>query len=263
MGIPIINMANWMIHTYGNTVYLSGIADNHPKLGINIYVSHTSKIEEVISYDGDILKVKTHNSIYICPLKFLRKDFVNNKIDDVNELQPELYEVITIINELADKNIDNTRKQSILNMIELGEKELKHKKDTENNRLISIAKNEENSIYLELSSISSGNTLAYNISGEAGIIEPIVHVGMFQDSVLYMQDGIVDFRYFPKGTDLEIYSWSDNIEKVIVKNMKNYDIKVDKQTIKAGETVQIDNNNYNCGLISPNCVDGSSIFFKE
>ena len=263
MDFPIINMSRWMIHTYKDWIYLSGIADNHPKLGINAYVSQTSEIKEVVSYKDNVLKVKTHNSIYVCPIKYLSKRFVKNDIPNINTIKPELYKVILLVNKLADKNIMDASKQHYLDMINSGEEELKQKKEEDNTRLISIIKDKENSIYLEVSNISYGNTLAYNINGETGVIEPEIHVGMFQDSILYMLENKVDFRYFPKGTLMEIYSWSDNIEKVLIKNMKNYEIKVDEQTIKAGETVEIDNSNYNCGLISPNCVDGSSALLSN
>lgn len=263
MNFPIINMSRWMIHTYKDWIYLSGIADNHPKLGINAYVSQTSEIKEVVSYKDNILKVKTHNSIYVCPIKYLSKRFVKNDIPNINTIKPELYKVILLVNKLADKDIMDDSKQRYLNMIDLGEEELKQKKEEDNTRLISIVKDKENSIYLEVSNISYGNTLAYNINGETGVIEPEIHVGMFQDSILYMLENKVDFRYFPKGTLMEIYSWSDNIERVIIKNIKKYDIKVDEQLIKAGDTVEINKNDYRCGLISPNCVNGSSLLIDR
>ena len=263
MDLPIINMSRWMIHICNNWVYLSGIADNHPKLGLNANVSHTSEITEVISYNDDILRVKTHNSIYVCPLKYLSKKFIKNDLTKVDDIQPELYKLVLLINRLADDSLNDSRKQYFLDLIEQGEKELKQKKEEENKRLISLIQDKENSIYLEVSSINSGNVLAYNIDGKTGIVEPEIHVGMFQDSILYMEYGLVDFRYFPKGTSMEIYSWSDNIERVIIKNIKKYDIKVDEQLIKAGDTVEINKNDYRCGLISPNCVNGSSLLIDR
>lgn len=260
MSFPIITLSKWNIHLYNDFVYLSGIADNHPKLGKNTYIAHTSGIQKVIAYSGQELRVETYNSVYICPYKYMNNKPCKNKIENVDGIDTKLLEVISFINNFVDNKLDADLKIKIDNLLKSGVEELRKNKNLEENRLKNIVKELDNSIYLEVSNINEGDTLAYNVNGEIGVIYPEIHVGMFQDSILYIEDYLVDFRYFPKGTLMQIYSWSDNIEHLYIKNLKNYEIKVDKQIIKPDEIIEIKNENYNPGLISPNCVDGSSIF---
>lgn len=260
--LPLINMSNWKLHCCNTWFYLSGVADNHPKLGVNARVVHTSEVLNGTienKDDGDVYKFTTHNSIYMCPLKYMSAEMNKMEMDLSAFDNVELLKIVFKLNKMFDDPIE---KQKLAEIIKRGQIELKHKQEAEENRLISLMKDKKNTVYLEVSSISTGDTLAYNIDNKIGIIKSSIHVGTFQDSILYMEDGLVDFRYFPMMTAMEIYSWSDNIETVLIKNMKQYDIRVDEQIIKPGETVEIDKNNYKCGLVSPNCVDGSSAFFN-
>lgn len=260
--LPLINMSNWKLHCCGTWFYLSGTADNHPKLGINARVVHTSEVLNGIVEGNEVEEVyrfTTHNSIYVCPLKYMSAEMTKMEmnLDALDNI--ELIKIAFKLNKKLEDTIENKKLHETLKR---GQIELKHKQKLEENRLMELMHDKKNTIYLEVSSIGTGDTLAYNINDKIGIIKPSIHVGTFQDSILYMEDGLVDFRYFPMMTAMEIYSWSDNIDKLLIKNMKQYDIRVDEQIIKPGETVEIDKNNYKYGLISPNCVDGSSAFFN-
>lgn len=265
-----INLVDWEIISGRDYLFLVGEADNHPKLGRKVRLSHTSPIIAVGNSENENeLIFETENSKYICNWKFVRlghRDFKLTKTKGVpgDVVYNKFIDVLNYINKFEIEGnkeyIDEITK--IIELSTIGKKELQEERILENKRLISEADKYSNCIYLEVSNISEGDTLAYNVRDEKGVIKPLLHVGMFQDSVLYMKDDLVDFRYFPRGMGLEIYSWSDNIECLRVKNMKNYDITVDKQIIRPGETVIIDNNNYNCGLISLNCVDGKSILLN-
>lgn len=150
---------------------------------------------------------------------------------------------------------------------------LREMEDMENKfdeHLIAIAKKYEDCIYIELSNINIGDKLAYNIGGYTGIIKPSVHVGMFQDSVLYMQyqqdektPGL-DFRYFPKGFSdvVETYSWSDNILNVVIKNDTTRTISFNGDGIESEETRKFNMEKHKQGLISPDCYNGKSMFFS-
>ena len=68
----IVNMTQWSVYVYNEVYNLSGIADNHPKLGKETFVSYTSKLirSEVVD---DVLTYETKNTIYVCPLKFMNR----------------------------------------------------------------------------------------------------------------------------------------------------------------------------------------------
>ena len=104
-----------------------------------------------------------------------------------------------------------------------GQREIAQMEEQEKQRLIEIAGRYEDCVYIEVSSVQSGSTLVYHLGDAVGIVKPGVHIGMFQDSVLYMKYATeedpcaLDFRYFPKGFGdvMETYSWSGNQTQVI------------------------------------------------
>ena len=96
-------------------------------------------------------------------------------------------------------------------------------------------------MYVEVSQVSTGSVMAYHFGECVGVIQPEIHAGMIQDSILYLEhledDLIIDFRYFPNGNSvMETYSWSDTIKSVVIKNMKNDTIKFNTTNIEPGET---------------------------
>ena len=58
--------------------------------------------------------------------------------------------------------------------------------EQEKQRLFEIAGKYEDCVYIEVSSVQSGSTLVYHLGDAVGIVKPGVHIGMFQDSVLYL-----------------------------------------------------------------------------
>lgn len=117
--------------------------------------------------------------------------------------------------------------------------------DKNNERLYDIVKDYENAVYIKVSDIGSGDNLAYHLGDCIGIVVPSVNVGMYQDSVLYIKystegndDCEMDFRYFPNVLEksMETYSWSDNIERAIIKNEGVVPISFNRQKINPGET---------------------------
>lgn len=90
-------------------------------------------------------------------------------------------------------------------MQKIGQRELDDIREKEEKRLIKIAKNYENCIYIEATDVRHGGVLAYNIQKNTGVIYPCFHCGMFQDSVVYTKYNNIlniDFRYFPRGYDM-------------------------------------------------------------
>lgn len=117
----------------------------------------------------------------------------------------------------------------------------------ESERLIEKAKQFENCIYLEVKNPEVYEKLSYHIAKHTGVIKPQVHVGMFQDSVLYIKypdsanDISIDFRFFPKcwGTILETYKISENIKIIIINNRTDETIVFNDISIAPGEMRKI------------------------
>ena len=61
------------------------------------------------------------------------------------------------------------------------------KQEKENARLIEIVKGYEDAVYIEVSQISTGSVMAYHIGDCVGVIQPEIHAGMVQDSILYLE----------------------------------------------------------------------------
>ena len=282
----IVNLREWGIigGFFGIGYMLTGIADHHPTLGDNAFVGHSSIIRG-FKIENNIAVVQTVNRIYHCPLEFLKPYNCLNRELDV-EANTDMLEIFAYVaytevkkklkEENKEVNIENLSNcdidENMLNrfleideLIKQGYIKLEQMKKEKDEYLISKAKEYENSLYIELSTISNGNDAAYHFGDLVGVISPFCHTGMFQDSILYMKDGIVDFRYWPYPSsmmDAEIYNWSNGLDNVVIKNCKKEEIVFNGQTISSGETVIIDKSNYRCGLVSPDVVDGQSVLYK-
>lgn len=242
-------MQEWELYVYEGRYNLSGIADKHQRLGKRVYVRHTSKLIDY-SLEDDILIYETKNTIYRCPLKYMSKYPYNNvvveykiqlvnRVNDKSNILDRIIAVAALISlRNHDENLESEKElqnescavdelfHHITTVQMEGYREIEELENKFEEHLIAVAKSYEECIYIEVSNINVGNKLAYNICGCTGTIEPMIHSGMFQDSILYMQyqkdeatPGL-DFRYFPKGDSdtIETYSWSDNIRNAVIKN---------------------------------------------
>lgn len=294
-----VNMMNWELYFYDGRYFLSGIADNHPSLGKNAYVSMTSSLVDY-TYEDDVLTYETMNTFYICPLKYMSTWPYRNV---VNKYREELTHLADNSESILDKIIASTAKLAILetkraledlgkqtdlhddicrieegcsddallnHIMELqiqGQKEIDDMKQREHARLMDIAGNYEDCVYIEVSNVGCGSLLAYHLGKDKGVVYPRLHSGMFQDSVLYMKYAdeddpcSIDFRYFPKGLEeiMETYSWSDNIKIAVIKNDTSHCLRFNQVDIPVGETKVISPKGHRQGLISPDCHNGKSM----
>lgn len=149
--------------------------------------------------------------------------------------------------------------------------EIEEKLQEDCKRLINIACNYEDCVYIEVSDVGDGSLLAYHLGDYTGVVEPMVNVGMFQDSVLYMKyareesPSSLDFRYWPMGMGdtMKTYSWSDNIKYAVIKNDTKNLLWFNKVEIPIGETKVFTPAGHKQGLISPDCYNGKSIFSEK
>lgn len=244
-----VTMRNWQVYVYDGQYNLSGTADEHPRLGKNTYVAQTSSLL-VSSVEDDVLIYETRNTIYLCPLKYMTLRPYGNVIpkylEELTHLGEHSEEVVDKVISAAARIALNREEdaadpmvQKIRALQETGQEEIRVKKEQDDRSLMEIAGQYEDCIYIEVSSISHGNTLAYHLGDLTGTVEPTVHIGMFQDSVFYTDSASkMDFRYFPKGfgNTMETYAWSVNIKRAVIKNQKSQTLYFNGEEIAPGET---------------------------
>lgn len=272
-----VTMRNWEPYVYDGEYNLSGTADVHPRLGRNVYVATTSTLIKA-SLEEDVLIYETRNTIYYCPLKYMRVSPYGNVVQEYRE---ELTHLDTSENAL-DRIIAAAAKISlgepedttdelvrkIRTLQKTGQQEMAQMEEQEKQHLLENAGKYEDCVYIEVSSVHSGSKLAYHLGDAVGIVEPRVHSGMFQDSVLYMKYATeedpcaLDFRYFPKGFGdvMETYSWSDNIKQAVIQNQKGRSLNFNGEEIAPGETKVFTPATHRQGLFSPDCYNGKSLF---
>lgn len=245
-----VAITNWSIHIWDDFIYLSGTADNHPRLGENAQVAHTSGITKIEVISDEEFICETHNTKYKCNWKYINLNCsVSIKLKKVKnmhgcELLSKYHDVITYYNNNKDLRISTDIKEldRILNLSTIGKKELQEKEIEDNKRLVELAEQYENCIYIKLNTISKGSKAAYNIGGETGVIEPVLHIGTFTDTIIYQaklstnSEEDLELRYYVGMNSMETYSWSYNIERVIIENMKNYEVMFNNNIINGKET---------------------------
>lgn len=200
----VVNMINWKLHVYDDKYNLSGIADSHPKLGKYAYVGSTSPL---VNYKlvKDILTYETCNTIYVCPLKYMKihpyknvlPEYIEKLTHRADDSDNCLDQIIAVTAKIAtDTCNEDAYVMHIKEIQKLGQQEIKEieeqQKEMEKQndaRLCDIVKNYKECIYIEVSNIDSGSKLAYHLGDYLGIVLPRVHYGMFQDSVLYRKHG--------------------------------------------------------------------------
>jgi len=270
MSKPTVNMTNWELFVYEENYSLSGVADDHPHLGKEAYVYQTSGMKS-FSFENDVLVFETENTEYICPLKYMSlypyRGVADEYIEELTHRDENSDSPLDIIiaataklsvEEYGEKTFQGDEFLSkIKKLQEKGQAELKKMQEAEKQRLAEIVSKYHEAVYIEMSNIGGGNTLAYNLGGYTGIVKPQIHGGMFQDSVLYMKCArdedpcALDFRYFPRGfgNSAETYSWSDNIERAVIKNDGADIISFNNTMIQPGETKVFTPEGHGEGLI--------------
>lgn len=262
-----VNLYQWLLYGHDGKLRLQGICDYHKNLGRFTFIDYTTSIQSAKVEDGKLI-AETRNTRYVCKLTsnriypsymYVFYEKMGEEIDSFRENYSE--DVIAILESEIEKYKEIVAKSNSKDGLahtffqveedeELSELIAEYK-----SKLINIIKDANNTIYIDMDTIKS-SLMAYNINGKTGVVRPHLHSGMFQDSVLYMEPGVIDFRYFPNGSGetFETYSWSNNIEHALIKNSMDHDITFNKQLIKPDEIVELDRENHRHGLISPSVV---------
>lgn len=113
-------------------------------------------------------------------------------------------------------------------------------------------------------------TVQYAFFKKDGVLIPLecqCHVGMFQDSYLIRQYGLVDVRYFDYPSGISFYHFSDGLKAIQMRRIGTESFSVDglanELEIKPNDdSIRIipASEFANEGLFSPDCVTGKSAF---
>lgn len=242
---PKVMMTEWELYVFEARYTLSGQADYHPAMGKNVWVQRASSLENC-KLEEDILYYETQNTLYVCPLKYMSrkpyKDVIKPYLKELSKLSEEsdgILERIVSATACMALGKKNSMADHIMKLQEIGQQELCEKEKKEQQRLFDETKEYENCIYIEMDDVDSGGKMVYHMGDRFGKIAPQVHVGMFQDSVLYLDyEESIDFRYFPNGlfNSMKTYSCSDQIERVIIKNVTEAPLSFNDEKIEVDET---------------------------
>lgn len=246
MSKHIIEMLSWTPLTYNNVLVLDGTVVYHPKLGSYIHVSYTSEIIDIkLTKDDnnvDIVVCESLNSIYRCPVKFLK---LGNRIIKLNDsLGQEAKKLETIYNKLLAFNSNEDEKdnelETILSLMAQRRKELASIKESRNNKILEIVAKNKDTIYMDISQIHSGDNIAYRLGDECSILksEEMKTNDKGLNEITYRNKSI-HLSYEIKTYGFDIIKLSSNIHKVMIHNSKKTSIIVNDIEIKAEETKTI------------------------
>lgn len=240
-------LKNWHLNEYSYGCNASGNTFGNYKFYEGQFI-HTSKIEKIYLAEKDVYILKTHSG----SLYQVRE----------SDIDPEYFEQTR---RLLEK-FEVTDSQSDSDELKKAEEVLLNKKSiVDNAASYALEHIGINELYLVVTGMDVLKAVFKN-SGGIYEIKPRLHVGMFQDSVLItdFEYGTVDFRFFPNNISMEPYHWSDNLEKIHIRNIGKRDfmfLATDKNIVcKAGEITEIAKEEYSGeGLISPDAVNGKSL----
>lgn len=228
----MVNLSRWRYDGH----MLWGMCQGHEKLADGTYI-HTSPVTKIELCDEG-LDVFTHSGThYRCKTEEISLDFLKE-----TKMCLEKKEVNTAF-------LDNAAELV---------KKIEEEKFAEVKKLL-----KENDLYLEF----LGVNLNHAYFKKNGVLIPLTvacHVGMFQDSYLIREPGVVDVRYFDQMFGVDFYHVSDHINNFHFKHVGEYPFSVsgigDGLKFEKDDTEIKTIKPVNCkeGLISPDCVNGKS-----
>jgi len=234
---------HWRLAPYdGKDVLAHGLVTGHPKLPNGLYC-HTSPIQAA-RLEDDALTLETFSgSRYV-----LRPEaMAPNRLEET----AAGLEKLGLAPGLAERWAQARREAD----------ELRRARQTEE-----LAPGE---LLLEVVGTNTFAAFFRSAPGELVEVEPDIHVGMFQDSVLVTdwEGGTVDFRYFPKGDRLEPYHISDGLTAIRLSNLGSVAVTFGGQgrevLCPAGEVTFLSAAEHEAeGLFSPDAVNGKGLYSK-
>lgn len=247
----IIELKNWIMYPLKNKLSLAGIANNHPKLGRNIEIANTSAILSIEENKSFVMTCRTLNSVYKLSWKDANLDPRESLQDPTTlncaETVRDKYILYTKLIRARYKELDelNIALRTYMNVITEGQKQYKEYIELQNKELINKASKYNKCIYMEVSSISKGNTIAFNIDGKTGVINPNGTGGYYVDAIEYKTEnnqGIdVSLGYFVGKDCIDIHTISKNVDNLVIHNNRRADLVVNgSYQVRFDETIIIE-----------------------
>lgn len=229
----MVNLSNWRY----DGVMMWGMCQGHDRLADGTYI-HTSQVVKFELCDEGLNAYTYSGTHYRCKTEEIMLDALENTKECLER-------------EKVDTSFLN-------NAVELV-KEAEKVKVAEVEKLL-----EENDLYIEFLGIN----VKYAYFKKDGVLIPlrcVCHSGMFQDSYLIREPGIVDVRYFDHIFSIEFYHVSDGINNIHFKYVGELPLSISgigdglEFTSKDTEVKSIKPENCKEGLVSPDCVNGKSV----
>lgn len=228
----------WYLEQRGYATLLRGIVSGHPKLEDGAFI-HTSPVKQaVIEADHKCLKAVTASgSNYTVAFEDIdfRPDFI--------ERTEECLQTLNISTTFIDEAVILSRQKEEA-FQELLDRELSN-----------------GDLYLEVGE-SSLVKVYFKYHDEILRLHGRCHVGMFADSYLYTETGVVDFRHYEFGwRSFTTYHMSDTIQRLVINNVSGDVMRIDEKEYPVGKTITcVTRKNHEEGLLSPDMVNGKSLF---
>ena len=202
MDKAVVNMYSWVLHGYNDgyteRYSLSGIAEYHPRLGKDAYIYNTPTLQK-FSFEEDELTYETEDIIYKCPLKYMHTKPYKNSLNveelvNRDKVSSSILDKIIAASAKLTKggDLDNEFMAHILEVTKNGKMEIEAILKADDDRMIKIAKEYDDCIYIEASNIDGGDKLAYHFGNECGIVAPYINGGCCEDSIIYIKYGQSD-----------------------------------------------------------------------
>lgn len=233
-----MSLTEWYLEKWDNFSIIWGRVNNHPKLE-NGALIHTSPIKEAVLNEKEKC------------LNFLTNSGSNYTVsfDEIDE-KPESVEKTKISLQNLNLSISFLEEAVWLSQ----QKEKAFQKELSEELL-------NGDLYLEVGE-SCIIKAYFKYNDELFRLNGRCHSGMFKDSYLYTKGGIVDFRHYEFGwRSFNTYHISDTVERLAVNNISGVVMLIDGKEYPVGKTISyITQDNHEEGLISPDAVNGKSMF---
>lgn len=235
----MVKLKNWYLTEYSPIFFLAwGNCFGHPSLqdGLLIHTSPIEQIEADIPNERLIVHTRSGNEY---ELKFECICISSEELKKTKAILKE-FNVCTDFLSNAKVLVANRKKRELSiadSLIENGD------------LLLEVA---DNNVYMGY----------FKNKDKVYCIEPYCHSGMFQDSIIINKTGVVDYRYFPYYYSMQTYHISDNIKRLVIKNIGSKVVTLDNREYQPDTvtTVCVNEDYYQEGLISPDVVNGKNVF---
>lgn len=243
-----------LVHTFCLWAQCSTHSHSKAKLPDGMHI-HTSAVQEMAVEEGGLVLVTYSGTRYV-----LKPEGIHPRCGEDAASHPEMGRDIgkETVSSLEQFGIGAGFMEDCLR----ARREADARLMEEEGRLL-----EPEELLLTTRDVSVVRALFRTADGTPVSVEPTIHSGMFQDSILVTdwKCGTVDFRYFPMGDRMEPYHISDGLKVIKVRNIGNRPVyfgKPGREVIcPPGELTAIPAAEHDDeGLFSPDAVNGKGLY---